>query len=71
VEAIVKVLFDNADKARTLVRALVPSIGAPRPLCRQKCDRALDNAVITARTVRSAVLAAKLDAVSGRVLRGD
>ena len=71
VEAMVKVLFDNADKARTLVRALVPSIGAPRPLCPQGCDRALDNAVITARSVRSEVLAAKLDAVSGRVLRGE
>jgi 5'-methylthioadenosine phosphorylase len=65
------VLFENADKARTLVRALVPSIGAPRPLCPQKCDRALDNAVITSPSVRSAVLAAKLDAVAGRVLRGE
>src|ERR1022692_4233426 len=39
VEAVVKVLFDNADKARTLVRALVPSIGAPRAGCSQGCDR--------------------------------
>jgi 5'-methylthioadenosine phosphorylase len=69
VEAVVKVLFENADKARTLVRSLVPEIGAERPLCAQGCDRALDNAVITASAVRSATLAAKLDAVAGRVLR--
>jgi 5'-methylthioadenosine phosphorylase len=69
VEAVVKVLFENADKARTLVRSLVPEIGAERPLCAQGCDRALDNAVITAPSVRSTTLAAKLDAVAGRVLR--
>src|ERR1700719_4235735 len=38
VEAVVKVLFDNADKARSLVRALVPSIGGTRPGCAQGCD---------------------------------
>jgi 5'-methylthioadenosine phosphorylase len=69
VEAVVKVLFENADKARTLVRAFVPSLGAGRPDCRQGCDRALDNAVITAPSVRSEALARKLDAVAGRVLR--
>ena len=69
VEAVVKVLFENADKARALVRALVPMIGGARPLCGQGCDRALDHAVITAPGVRSADLAAKLDAVAGRVLR--
>jgi 5'-methylthioadenosine phosphorylase len=70
VDAVVKVLFENADKARSLVRALVPSSGQPRPLCGQGCDRALDNAVITSPSVRSKMLAAKLDAVAGRVLRG-
>ena len=69
VEAVVKVLFDNADKARTLVRTLLPSIGGPRSPCTQGCDRALDNAIITAESVRSETLAAKLDAVAGRVLR--
>jgi 5'-methylthioadenosine phosphorylase len=69
VEAVVKVLFDNADKARTLVQALVPSIGGSRAVCSQGCDRALDNAVITAQSMRSAALAEKLDAVAGRVLR--
>ena len=69
VEAVVKVLFGNADKARTLVKALVPGLGVKRPLCGQGCDRALENAVITAPEMRSGALAAKLDAVAGRVLR--
>ena len=69
VEAVVKVLFDNADKARTLVAALVPALGAARPPCEQGCEHSLDNAVITAPAMRSASLAAKLDAVAGRVLR--
>ena len=70
VEAVVKVLFANADKARALVTALVPDLGARPSVCPCGCDRALDNAVITAPEARSAALAAKLDAVAGRVLRG-
>jgi 5'-methylthioadenosine phosphorylase len=69
VEAVVKVLFANAEKARTLVRNLVPALGAPRPGCAQGCDRSLDNAVITAPSTRLEALARKLDAVAGRVLR--
>lgn len=69
VEAVVQVLFGNADKARALVRSLVPTLGQPRALCGKGCDRALDNAVITGAAARSADLATKLDAVAGRVLR--
>ena len=68
VDAVVKVLMDNADKARALVRAVVPQIGAQRALCPANCDRALDNAVITAAHMRDPALIAKLDAVAGRVL---
>jgi 5'-methylthioadenosine phosphorylase len=68
VEAVVRILLGNADKARDLVRAIVPSIGQTRPLCACGCDRALDHAVITAADRRDATLAAKLDAVAGRVL---
>jgi 5'-methylthioadenosine phosphorylase len=69
VDAVVKVLFGNADKARALVKAVVPAIGAPRDLCPAGCDRALDNAIITAPALRDPTLARKLDAVAGRVLR--
>jgi 5'-methylthioadenosine phosphorylase len=68
VEAVVKVLLDNAERARALVRHVVPEIGQRRALCRGGCDRGLDNAVITAAHMRDPALVAKLDAVAGRVL---
>jgi 5'-methylthioadenosine phosphorylase len=68
VEAVVRVLLDNADKARALVQCVVPEIGRPRALCPAGCERALDNAIITASHMRDPGLVAKLDAVAGRVL---
>jgi 5'-methylthioadenosine phosphorylase len=68
VDALVKVLFENADKARALVRALVPRLGAPRGACSAGCDRALEYAIITAPERRDPGLMAKLDAVARRVL---
>jgi 5'-methylthioadenosine phosphorylase len=68
VEAVVKVLLDNAEHARAVLRAVVPEIGRRRALCRAGCDRALDNAVITAAQMRDPALVARLDAVAGRVL---
>jgi 5'-methylthioadenosine phosphorylase len=68
VEQVVKVLIGNADKARALVKAVVPAIGAPRGPCPAGCDRALDNAIITAPEMRDPDLLARLDAVAGRVL---
>src|SRR5277367_4284217 len=55
VEAVVKVLLDNADHARALVLSVVPEIGRPRGLCPCGCDRALDNAIITATHMRDPV----------------
>ena len=68
VEAVVRILLSNADKARSLVSSVVPSIGATRELCPCGCDRALDHAVITAPDHRDRTLAGKLNAVAGRVL---
>ncbi len=68
VDAIVKVLMDNADRARALVQAVVPVIGAARGPCPAGCDRALEHAIITAPQHRSPELMARLDAVAGRVL---
>ncbi len=68
VEQVVKVLLANAERARSLVRAAVPPLGRPRGPCPAGCDRALDNAVITAPERRDPALLAKLDAVAGRVL---
>jgi 5'-methylthioadenosine phosphorylase len=69
VEQVVKVLVGNAGKARDLVRAVVPILGRPRGPCPAGCDRALDNAIITAPEMRDPALLRKLDAVAGRVLR--
>ena len=68
VDVVTRVLADNAEKARALVRAVVPALAARRETCRAGCDRALDTAIITAQSMRSPVLMSKLGAVAGRVL---
>lgn len=68
VEQVVKVLFSNADKARSLVKTVVPMLGAPRGLCPAGCDRALDHALITAPEKRDPDMLAKLGVVAARVL---
>ena len=69
VDALVKVLFENADKARALVREVVPHVARSRAApCRRGCDRALEYAIITAPEKRDPSLMAKLDAVAARVL---
>ena len=68
VDMVVKVLFENAARARARVRDLVPVIGAPRGPCPAGCDRALEYAIITAPERRDPDLMAKLDAVAARVL---
>ncbi len=70
VEAVVKVLLDNAEHASALVAEAVPALGAPRPPCPCGCNRALDNAIITATHMRDPAAVARLDAVAGRVLAG-
>jgi 5'-methylthioadenosine phosphorylase len=70
VEMILKVLFANADKARTLVKQVVPLLAGHQGPCRQGCRHALDHALITAPGARDAAMLARLDAVAGRVLEG-
>ena len=68
VDAIVKVLLDNADKARSLVRVVAPKLRHRDGECVKGCHHALDNAIITHGDARDPELVAKLDAVAGRVL---
>jgi 5'-methylthioadenosine phosphorylase len=68
VEMIIGVLLANAERAKSLVKAVVPRLGAPRGGCAAGCDHALDHALITAPEARDHALVAKLDAVAGRVL---
>ena len=68
VDAIVKVLLANADKARTLVKTVAPVLLADTcaPTC--SCRSALQHALITAPEARDPQLLQRLDAVAGRLL---
>jgi len=68
VEAVIRVLLDNADKGRALVRHAAPALAGRRGLCYAGCHTALDHALITPPEHRDPALLAKLDAVAGRVL---
>ena len=68
VEQVIKVLHGNADKARSVVKDVLPRLAAPRGPCPAGCDTALQYALITAPECRDPELVAKLDAVAGRVL---
>ncbi len=68
VETIIAVLTGNADKARNLVKRVAPMMKGRPATCPHGCDRALEMALITAPDARDTTLAAKLDAVAGRVL---
>jgi len=68
VESVVKVLGENAAKARSLVAAAIPLLAertAPSP---DGCHTALDTAIITAPQARDPDMVARLGAVAGRVL---
>ncbi|MEC8202765.1 MAG: 5'-methylthioadenosine phosphorylase [Pseudomonadota bacterium] len=68
VETIITVLMDNADKARALVREVVPMLAGRSETCRAGCHTALENALITAPDARDPALVEKLSAIAGRVL---
>lgn len=69
VEAVVKVLVENAARARGLVKATIPLLAGRTAACAAGCHTALDNAIITAPEVRDPAMVRKLDAVAGRVLK--
>jgi 5'-methylthioadenosine phosphorylase len=69
VQDIIKVLTQNADKAKRLVARLARDFPREHEPCPVGSDRALDTAVITASEARDPELLKKLDAVAGRVLR--
>jgi 5'-methylthioadenosine phosphorylase len=70
VEMVVRVLGANAERAKALVRGVVPLLSHHDGPCRQGCQRALDHALITAPAARDPAALARLDAVAGRVLKG-
>lgn len=68
VDLVIKTLLANADKARSLTKFVIETLNdwPTDPTC--GTDRVLDAALITAPEKRDPAMAAKLDAVAGRVL---
>jgi len=68
VDAIIKVLTENAEKARNLIKNVVPTLSGRTVSCAAGCHTALDNALITAPDARDPKTVQKLNAIAGRVL---
>lgn len=69
VDAIVKVLLANADKARALVKNVAPRVQADASAAECGCRNALQHAIITAPRACDAAMVEKLSAVAGRMLK--
>ena len=69
VDQVVKVLMDNADMARRLVKEVSPMILADPTGLDCPCKTALDFAVITQEDARDPGMISSLSAVAGRVLK--
>ncbi len=70
VEQIIRVLTQNADKARSLVKQVAPRVWNDAHAAACPCRSALQYALITAAEARDGAMIKKLDAVAGRVLKG-
>ena len=69
VDMVIGFLLANAEKAKALIRSVIPLLSAHVGPCSQGCQRALDHALITAPEYRDPELLSRLDAVAGRVLQ--
>ncbi|OHC73349.1 MAG: methylthioadenosine phosphorylase [Rhodospirillales bacterium RIFCSPLOWO2_12_FULL_58_28] len=70
VDSIIKVLLDNADKGRSLVKKTAPALTGRKVPCPNGCHTALSCAVITDPRVQDPKMIVKLGAIAGRVLGG-
>lgn len=68
VAQVIEVLMGNSGKAKSLIKEVAPVLGDRENECAEGCQRALDNALITAPDARDPSLIKKLSAVAGRVL---
>lgn len=68
IQDILRVMQSNSEKAGRLILRLARDFPKEHPPCPNGSDRALEYAVLTAPEARDPALAAKLDAVAGRVL---
>jgi 5'-methylthioadenosine phosphorylase len=68
IEGVIKIMHENADKARELIKAVIPKLSGRGLSCDCGCHTALEFAIITAPDARDPETVAKLDAVANRVL---
>ncbi len=68
VDAVVRVLLDNADKGRALIKQVIPELGRRNHVCARGCHVSLTTAIITPPEARDPVMVEKLSAVAGRLL---
>jgi 5'-methylthioadenosine phosphorylase len=69
IDMVVKVVQDNAARAKTLIKSVIPALARHDGACPHGCRHALEHAIITAPASREPAMVEKLDAVAGRVLR--
>ncbi len=69
VSDVIKVMHANSANAKRLVQQIIPRIAKLATPCPHACDRALEQAILTAPEARDPELVRRLDAVAGRVLR--
>jgi 5'-methylthioadenosine phosphorylase len=68
VDAVIRVLLANAERARGLVRTLAGAVAADAHAAACACRRALDHALITAPAARDPAMVQRLRPIAGRVL---
>jgi 5'-methylthioadenosine phosphorylase len=68
VDRIIEVLLGNAEKGRSLVRALASRLARRDEVCGQGCHTALDNALITVPGAQDPTVIDRLATVAGRVI---
>jgi len=68
VDAVIRVLLANAERARGLVRSLASAVAADAHAAGCRCRRALDHALITAREARDPAMVQRLRTIAARVL---
>ena len=67
-DMVLKTLIGNAEKAKTLLSAVIRQLGERTRNCPAGCHTALDNALVTAPEARDPKLVSQLQTIAGRVL---
>jgi len=68
VDMVMKVLHDNANNAKELIKAVVPILSNDDYSCNAGCTSALEHAIVTPKEYRDPEMVSKLWSIAGRVL---